>query len=132
MLQIRVFRLFEINNFISSSNANLGRKKAVKLLADLQKEKMKEAKLAKYKKMLDQQKIPFLKQKIEKLRYIQESEAALQLESTVSDSDIEEVVKKIEKVKLDIEKAEKIGYKRKVHPYTLEVYYPQKKFGQSN
>ncbi|KAL0281279.1 UNVERIFIED_CONTAM: hypothetical protein PYX00_002314 [Menopon gallinae] len=104
---------------------NPGKKKSTTLLAQVKKQKMKEQKLAEYKKTLDQQKIPYLKNKLEKLKWIKEQESAANLEPTVLDSDLEEIVKKIEQVKLNIEAAEKRGYARTVHPYTLEVYYPK-------
>lgn len=44
------------------------------------------------------------------------------LPQTVIEEDINECVKRLENVKIDIANKLKSGYLRKIHPYTLEPY----------
>lgn len=93
------------------------------LIANLGLKKQKEEKIAQLKETLDQKKVPFLEKKIEKLKWIKEMEEKNNLPSTVTDEKIQKLVECLEKVKVEVAERAKIGYKRKIHPYTLEAYH---------
>ena len=91
-------------------------------MTQLQIENEKEKKLAELKESLDEQKISFLSKKIEKLLWIKEMEEKYKFPETVTNSDIKECKEKLEDVKVENGIKKKIGYRRKIHPYTLEPY----------
>ena len=93
-------------------------------LIQIKNERIKEAKLAQAKKEADEKKVPFLENKLKKLKWIKEQEESLNLEKTVTEEDIQSCIEQIKQVKLDLKQKEGKSYERKIHPFYVEPYIP--------
>lgn len=80
------------------------RKKSLVKLTDKHCNDLKQQRLDAYKEMLENQKKDFLEEKISKLKWIMKEEEECGITPTVSQSDIDNVIKQLEEIKLKTEK----------------------------
>jgi small subunit ribosomal protein S15 len=64
---------------------------------------MKQQRLDAYKASLEAQQVEFLREKVQKLQWIRKEEEECGVEPTVSETDIEQVLKQLEKLELSKE-----------------------------
>ncbi|XP_046964076.1 28S ribosomal protein S15, mitochondrial [Vanessa cardui] len=74
----------------------LSRKESLRKLTEMHCEDIRQNKLADYRNLLESQQGPFLKQKLEALKFIKSEQMELQLPVTVSDQDIKKVEEQLE------------------------------------
>lgn len=74
----------------------LSRKESLRKLTEMYCEDIRNKKLEEYKNLLESQQGPFLKQKLENLKFIRSEQIDLKLPITVSEQDIKKVEKQLE------------------------------------
>ncbi|XP_061395767.1 small ribosomal subunit protein uS15m [Musca vetustissima] len=75
------------------------RKESLQKLTDIHCEKLRQEKLAEYRKTLEEQQIPFLEDAIKKMQFIRQEQIDLDIPVTISEADIEENKKKLQELK---------------------------------
>ncbi|XP_069705268.1 small ribosomal subunit protein uS15m [Periplaneta americana] len=76
------------------------RKDSLRKLTDKHCEDLKQERIAAYRASLEAQQVDFLREKLEKLRWIQKEEQECGVDLTVSDSDIDQVVQQLKELEL--------------------------------
>jgi small subunit ribosomal protein S15 len=79
------------------------RKDSLRKLTDKHCTDIKQQKLDAYKASLEAQQVDFLREKVQKLQWICKEEEECGVEPTVSETDIEQVLKQLEKLELSKE-----------------------------
>lgn len=75
------------------------RKESLQKLTDIHCENLKQEKLAEYRKILEEQQIPFLEDAIKKMQFVRQEQLDLGIAVTVSEEDIEEHKSKLAELK---------------------------------
>ncbi|XP_054738978.1 28S ribosomal protein S15, mitochondrial [Anastrepha obliqua] len=79
------------------------RKESLQKLTDAHCEKIKDERLAEYRKLLDEQKIPFLEDTIKKMEFVRKEQIDLEIPVTVTEQQIEDFKKELEALKSKVE-----------------------------
>lgn len=76
------------------------RKESLQKLTDLHCEQLKQQRLDEYRKILEEQQIPFLEDAIKKMEFIRKEQIDLEIPITITDEDIQNNKKQLEELKL--------------------------------
>lgn len=95
--------------FYSRSFHKLSRKESLRKLTEMHCEDIRNQKLTDYRNLLESQQGPYLKQKLEALKFIRSEQMDLKLPITVTEQDIKKVEQQLEewKIKDDIKQQAK-------------------------